>query len=171
MNFNRTTALLQISFLCGLSLILTSAKGADPGSMVRASQLNMPSKEFLFEENKGQLMDYNHNPVTDIRYYGHSAGVNVYFRSNTISFVYTKTESDNSISEATGIPEGNDSPFTKGAGGFDPRTTNNQQPATISTSRMDLVLVGSNPKSEIIASDRQEYFENFFTTGDADHGI
>src|ERR1019366_2588644 len=36
---------------------------------------------------------------------------------------------------------------------------------------MDLVLVGVNPNALIIAKDQQEYYENYYTTGDADYGI
>ncbi len=133
---------------------------------------NFATKQpFLFEENKGQLRNESGNVLSDIKYYGKDGGVYVYCKTGMLSFVFTKTENEPSqISEATGLPSGNYSPFSKGAGGFNPKHQI-PQPSKISTSRMDLVLIGSNPNSKITPTDQQEYYENFYTTGDADRGI
>jgi len=93
-----------------------------------------------------------------------------------LSFVFTKIEKEpDQISEATGtsvgfpIPQRASIPSLSG-GGFGEKKFN-QTPSKISTSRSDLVLINSNPLVQIIASDQQEYYENYYTTGDADHGI
>ncbi len=41
----------------------------------------------------------------------------------------------------------------------------------ITTNRIDLILLNSNPTAEILASDQQEYYENYYTSGNADNGI
>ena len=130
--------------------------------------------DWNFVENKGQLI----NPPTpfskgdsasnnSVRYYGHSGGVNLYCKPQTISFVFTKVEKEaNQISEATSRPSG--FPLPKGVGGFGRK--NNQQDK-ISTNRADLILLNSNSFAQIIASDQQEYYENFYTENTPEEGI
>ncbi len=134
------------------------------------------SQPFLFEENKGQLMDESGNALSDIKYYGKQGGVYVYCKSGMLSFVFTKIEKgQDDVSEATGMET--ESPFGKhvptysgGAGGFK-RSSLSALHTSITASRMDLVLLGSNPTPSITATDQQEYYENFYTGGDANHGI
>ena len=123
--------------------------------------------DWNFVENKGQLVDDNGNSLSDIKYYGRQGGVNLYCKPGMISFVFTRVEKEpEQISEATSQPSG--IPLPKGAGGFG-REKN--QPSRITTSRADLVLLNSNPSAQILASDQQEYYENYYTTGNADSGI
>ena len=125
------------------------------------------SRPFLFMENKGQLADENGQALPDIKYYGHQGGVNVYCKPGMVSFVFIKTETNQNISEATGMetnyPLFQDNPSKRlsvlGAGEFDATPS----PSKISTSRIDLVLIGSNKKPLVIPSDKQEYSENFYT--------
>ena len=94
-----------------------------------------------------------------------------------LSFVFTKTENEpNEISEATGYPvETQCLRLTRASATPQPPLPRDAFNASlqrkISISRTDLVLLNSNPKAQIIATDQQEYYENFYTTGDADHGI
>ena len=109
-------------------------------------------KDWNFVENKGQLT------TTEIKYYGHQGGVYLYCQPGKISFMFTKTEQKQDVSEATGQPVQN-------------FKSHQPQPSSTTTDRADLVLVNANPSTEITASDQQEYYENYYTTGDADHGI
>ena len=127
----------------------------------------LPVKQFInntdwnFIENKGQVAD------SEIKYYGHQGGVYLSCKPGMISFVFTKVEKESEqISEATSQPSG--FPLTKGAAGFGHEKN---QPSKVTTSRPDLILINANPSAKIIASDQQEYYENYYTTGDADHGI
>jgi len=130
------------------------------------------TQPFLFEENKGQLRDENGNALSDIKYYGKQGGVYVYCKPGMLSFVFTKSEKEpNDISEATGMP-------VSDLGVHNPESIHGNQRSplsalrtSITASRMDLVLLNSNPNPLITASDQQEYFENFYTSGDADYGI
>ena len=178
---------LAFIFLFTVNFNSFASNPSRPGGSVQATEFMHKNKALFFEENKGQLMDpkvasEKRNVITDVKYYGHSNGVYLYCKPGMLSFVFTKAETDNSISEATGTTEDGlrDSPFPKarpnglsgrGAGGFDPAKRQTPQPSKISTSRTDLLLVGSNPNAQIIATDQQEYYENFYTGGDADHGI
>jgi len=146
-------------------------------------------KDWNFVENKGQITPPNplkgersKNGDLGIKYYGHQGGVYLYCRPGMISFVFTKVADDENVSEATGMPapyplKGGHSPNTIGRAkssalvpaysGGDLGVGGNK----ITTSRADLVLTGSNPNAQIIASDQQEYYENFYTTGNVDSGI
>jgi len=106
------------------------------------------NKNFFFEGNKGQLTD------PSIKFYGHSKGVYTYCKPGMISFVFTRNEKDEKISEATGLLE-----------------RERERGGTASTSRMDLVFMGSDPDAKIIAADQQDYYENFYTNGDVKRGI
>jgi len=132
-----------------------------------ADQNLINHKDWSFVKNKGQLSDENHKVITDIKYYGHQGGVYLYCKPGIISFVFTKIENDaaNGTSEASGnLVE------TQNIASLRSRQQLHH-PFKITTSRMNLVLIGSNPSAEIIAFDKQEFYENYYTTGDADFGI
>ena len=147
-------------------------------------------KDWNFVENKGQIKSPESDPtysgggLAGVKYYGRQGGVNIYCKPGMISFVFTKQEGkdDDAISEATGMP----APYPlKGGRSLSAigRTKSTALVPTYSggdlgaglgkiiTNRADLVLLNSNPSAEIIASDQQEYYENFYTTGNADSGI
>ena len=136
--------------------------------MPEGKQVNTKTvKQFInhadwnFVENNGQLTS------SQIKYYGHQGGVYLYYKPGVISFVFTKVEKESEqISEATSRPSGFS--LEKGAGGFDPTKC---QTSKSTTSCADLILLNSNPSAQILASDQQEYYENYYTTGNADSGI
>jgi len=127
--------------------------------------------DWNFVENKGQLDD------NQIRYYGHQGNIYLYCKPEKISFVLYKEEKESDqISEATGqqvsnIGVQNSEPLCW----KQPFESQHSQLSTlrspISATRTDLVLLNSNPNAHIIATDQQEYYENYYTTGDANHGI
>jgi len=126
-------------------------------------------KDWNFVENKGQL------PSSDIKFYGHQGGVYLYCKPGMMSFVFTKIENSESVSEAT-----SHSVSDVGVQNLEPlhrklpasaRSSLSALNPSISASRTDLILINANASAQIIASDKQEYYENYYTTGDADHGI
>ncbi len=146
--------ILALFFLRGLETV-SSAQS------LKYSNSLFQNKDWNFVENKGQIAP------SDIKYYGHQGGVYLYCKPGMISFVFTKVEkTDNTVSEATGsvsgipLPKGAPVPTSSG-GGFG---RNKSIPSKITTSRADLVLINANPNSKILASDQQEYYENYYTT-------
>ncbi len=124
----------------------------------------LQSKDWNFIENKGQLKDLNNNVIRDVKYYGHQGSVSVYCRQNSIGFQFAKIENeDNDVSEATGTKDFY--PYPKNL----QKLLKNKTKVTIN--RADLVFLNANPDAQIIASDRREYYENYYTTGDANHGV
>jgi len=131
---------------------------------VRTTKQTMHPKDWSFTENKGQLS-------SDIQYYGQQGGVFLYCRPSTISFVFTKTENDpKQISEATGGALGDGQNFD--ANHFRPR---NSQFATrssaLSTNRADLILLNANLSAPIVASEQQEYEQNYYLAHTGESGI
>jgi len=143
-----------VLFLSGTEI---QAQGRNPSLSYSKSMLNSP--DWSFRENKGQLMDENHKQLSDIIYYGQQGGVNVYCKPGTLSFVFTKTESI--------LPR---SRSFKGKIGFPSKTPNKRQ-LTTPINRADMVLLNANINAEITATEQLEYYENYYTTGDANHGI
>jgi hypothetical protein len=135
--------------------------------------LNVPQlinhSDWNFAENKGQLKDISGQPLPEIKYYGRHGGVSLYCKAGMISFVFSKVENDpGNISEANG----------KAAEDIS-RTTNQNPldihkkllPSKITSFRADLILSNANAASQIVATGQQDYSENYYTTGDANHGI
>jgi len=122
---------------------------------------------FCFKENKGQLKE-----SPDVKYYGEQGGVYVYCRPDKISFVFAKVEKqDKPISEATSQPIGLQAPGHLKPNSFNSHANDGDHPTKISTSRADLILIGANPAAEILPKDQQEYYENYYISGDVNHGI
>jgi PKD repeat protein len=131
-------------------------------------------KYWSFVENKGQLGDDQGNLLPGIKYYGHQGGVYLYCKPGTISFVFTRDKNENKeqISEATGIPvRFGISRSTHNTARTYPFGTGGEQRSTVSASRADLLLLNSNPSTQIIATDRQEYYENFYLANTPAEGI
>jgi len=118
-------------------------------------------------ENKGQLKDDKGNTLNDITYYGHQGGINIYCKNDRIAFVFTKIDQDNNsnISKSTGML----SPAGGGRGWKDSKVL--PKITAITAARMEMQFINCNPNSIITASKQNNYYENYYTTGDADHGI
>jgi len=168
---------------------INRASGANPVSVK-----NFTNKtDWNFVENKGQLADLQGNLLSDIKYYGHNGGANVYCKPGKISFVFTRSgDQNNAVSEATGVEIG--SPFGEGSmpsrkerRTFSERETEREREGETgtereteteteteknrTTSRIDLILLNSNPSALIIASEKQEYYENFYLAHTPEEGI
>src|SRR6185503_20391168 len=102
------------------------------------------NKSWAFIENKGQLSDENNRSIEKIKYYGHQGNVNIYCEPGMLGFVFTKTKNNlKQVSEATGSI-----------------SAEQLQNAIIEVNRAEMILIGSNKDAQIIAEDRQSYYEN-----------
>jgi hypothetical protein len=141
--------ILLLAILCVLS------KDIYAGNPVKVQQF-INHKDWSFVENKGQIATPNSEKGEngfdlhpEIKFYGHQGGVYLYCKPGMISFVFTKAESSEKISEATGMA-------SRGLECKSPK------PSTITSDNANLVFIGSNPNAQIIASEVQEYYENFY---------
>jgi len=114
-------------------------------------------KSWNFIENEGQLNS------KEIKYYGHEGNVYIYCRTGKISFVFTKVykDSNSKVSEATG----------KNAEGQNLDFARIDNPGKVTISLADMVFLNSNRDAQIIASDKQSYYENFYHSNTPEEGI
>ena len=142
------------------------------------------TREWNFAENKGQLS--NENPAQSnsllsqgthrqrgtainqgIKYYGHQGGVYLYCQAGKISFVFTKVDKElNQISEASG-----QNVSDVGVQNSEPLHRKHANQTTVITNCADLNLLNSNPNAQIIAADKQDYYENFYLPNTPQEGI
>jgi hypothetical protein len=134
------------------------------GNSPQAQKL-MTRNSWNFIENRGQITE----PVSgssneyvlhpEIKFYGHQGGINFYCKPGMISFVFVKMErvAKADIPENACFPSRNSHPW-----GDD---------QDIRYCRADLVFLNANPNAAIIASDRQEYYENFYLAHTSLEGI
>ncbi len=104
------------------------------------------SKPVCFVENKGQVVDVNGHLSNDILYKLSGKGVNMYLGTNKLHYQFKKIEH-----AATGDPK-------------------------VSTYDMEVRLVGANTHAQVVATDEQQYVENYYqaqysTTGFTAHSF
>ncbi len=120
-------------------------------------------KDWSFVENKGQLTDRNGTSEPDIKFYGHQGGISLYCKPGAISFVFSKSiNSENTASQAT-----EETSFYR----FGSDNIGVVKPSTVAIQQADLVLLNSNPNSQIIAAEQQGHYENFFLSRTPETGI
>ncbi len=90
------------------------------------------SKPLSFIENKGQIMDVNRQVRTDIQYKLTATGMNLFVGKGQLNYEFKKIEGN--------------------------KTTN----TSVSTYMMNVCLLGANKNAEVINSEAQEYYENYF---------
>src|SRR5579872_3090885 len=129
-----------------------------PGCSVLKNLLN--GKDWVFRENKGQLKDEEGKLLDDIKYYGNQGGVYIYCRSTKLSFVFSSIQNGNSK------PTTNLTKF-----GIKHNLSSELKDSKIIVNRVDLTFLNSNPIASIVASGKTDYYENYYTTGDANYGI
>jgi len=131
------------------------ANAGSPSLAKPQSVINGP--DWSFRENKGQLLDENRQAISDIKYYGRQGGVNIYCKPGEISFVFNRIEGKKNVSEASGK-------LTES----ELMAKNENREVTLN--RAELQLLNANLSAEITATDQQEYYENYYNTGDASKG-
>jgi len=130
------------------------SKAGNNISTVTASKL-LNQKKWSFEQNLGQFKDANGATNWDIKYYGKSAGVQVFCMSNKLSFVFSQSERE------TKKPQNKFLESFK----FQFGTT------TSKTSRVDMEFSGANYNPHISAQDRQDFSRNYFTGNNNVEGV
>ncbi len=121
-----------------MSNILANAQLHTPQSMLQ--------KPLVFIENKGQIKDQFGMPRTDIQYcLAASNGLNLFIGSGNIKYQFKKSNSiinhkHKNVIEKCII----------------------DTPVKCDMYRVDINLVGANPKAKIITEEKQAYYENYY---------
>lgn len=97
---------------------------------------------YLFE-NKGQIVDQHQQPRNDIRFRFSSGGVNVFAGNGSLHYQFNERMH-------TGKTETGKLPT--------------EEPALFKTYRMDVTLVGSNPRATVVTGEQQPYVEHYYLT-------
>jgi gliding motility-associated-like protein len=175
MNYTRLLILCYASY--AVNIVFASAPchaRSQQDNLGNALQFGR-SKTWNFIENKGQLGVVNGSTPNGIKYYGRQGAATLFCMPGRISFVFTKAgRINNQVSEASGaplrlsLPKSFPANYPRGAyiagGGFGPEHIN-------TTCRADLVILQANLNAHIIASEKQEYYENYYAGNIAEGGI
>jgi len=89
-------------------------------------------KPLCFVENKGQVLDENSHPRKDVQFKLATPGMSLFVGNGQLHYQFNKSD------KAT------------------------QRSVGASTYRMDVSLAGANPNATVVASDEQEYTENYY---------
>jgi hypothetical protein len=123
----------------------------------RPETKNFKSDEWGFVENKGQIRNKNGAPFKELKYYSHASGASIFCLPGKISFAFSKKEDPEPIAAIQYKP-------------VKYNLTKWYKPSTL-VSKIEMILVGSNPNAQIIADDIQQYYENFYLPGCGKNGI
>ena len=115
-------------------------------NFIRASQTDetVAKRNLIFVENIGQLLSTDLKPVPFVKYYSKTKNLNLYFANNEIYYVFEK-------------PIYKKGDFQNPDDEFSPSNIEK-----IETNTIKLKLIGANPNAIIEASDKTQYFENFY---------
>ena len=106
------------------------------------------NKSLCFIENKGQITDQFGKSRTDIQFkISASKGLNIFIGNGKLHYQWTKS----SLASLRGTKQSHAN-----------MDTSLLQEDSVSTYRMDVSLLNSNPNAEIITDEKQNYTENYF---------
>ncbi|MBS1586104.1 MAG: SBBP repeat-containing protein [Bacteroidetes bacterium] len=149
MNNKIHSSLLLILLLLAWQDLLATPAGSPRG--LKPSGLS-------FIENKGQVTDQYYSPRNDIQFkLAATNGLNVFIGNGAIHYQFTK--------KVSGEPIISD-PRNPAYKTFAPPATEIKFDAY----RMDVELVGANPRAEVVTDEPQKYFETYYTTGTGKDG-
>jgi hypothetical protein len=102
------------------------------GAHNRVSAAETPKLPLSFTENKGQVVDSKGNLRPDILYTAVNNGVSIYFRNNTVSYVFPQFQRNGDNVQISGLH------------------------------RSDVEFIGANPNVTLLANDRSAGLSNFY---------
>lgn len=142
---------LILFFLLGFVGWLPGQSSAAGAALLKAN-----SSALIFMENKGQVVDEHGKPRADVLFMAREAGIKVAVLPNGISFQYERIRENSA-------PVNRDKPVSKYEGGL--------QDKAIDTWRIDLQLLGANPKPQLVTEKLHSYTENYYNITHAPAGI
>ena len=134
---------------------LKNSQLKDPAVLMKSDQARA-ANNLVFIENKGQIMDQDHNARPDIQFrLAASGGLNVFIGSGAIHYQFSKADNPAPPDEHPNMPHPGDK---------------EPERSTYTMYRMDVELVGADKSATIITEQKQGYFENYYTPGTGDNG-
>ena len=136
------------------------AAQSDENQTAQSTELQDLARKYIeqqnlaFMENKGQIRDTEGNPRPDLHYLMLGGDVRLYFSTNSVSYVFTRV---------TKVPVEAKKEQEHFLGR---RLKESATESRVSTYRMDMQLLGSNPNPSIRSEQPLPGFEHFYTTTD-----
>ncbi|MDP3929514.1 MAG: SBBP repeat-containing protein [Bacteroidota bacterium] len=118
------------------------------------------SKAMGFTQNKGQIIDQNNNPNPEVLYLLNGNGLNVQIRKTGFSYDIFSTQ--RKTKAVLGLVE----PIQKL-----PSKYIEPDEVTYNFHRIDIILLGSNPKAKVIAEGKSDDYTNYYNLEHAPDGI
>jgi hypothetical protein len=142
-----------ITFFGALIFVVSHAVSqTSDNSLISDVQITKLTGPLGFIENKGQFLDENKKPRTDLLYLFIRNGMKVQLMKNRISFELTAVEANYDFDEATGFPHYYE---------LDPEDRPSP-PVKYYTNRIDVEFVGANPNPEIISEEMMPDYLNYY---------
>ncbi|WP_317899882.1 DUF7948 domain-containing protein [Aurantibacillus circumpalustris] len=111
-------------------------------------EINNPSKQLSFQENKGQVSDQNSRPRPDILFSGRTAGMNFYLAKNGISYQLQRVDSWKKCK----------SPLQR----FNPSSSELKVPAQTTVYRLDIAWVNCSNPVQIEKKEALSGYNNYY---------
>jgi hypothetical protein len=143
--------------LVSMLFVAFFATAKDYNTIPNAQQFANKRAPLSFMENKGQITDQHYQPRTDIQFQLKAAnGLTIFVGNGTLHYQFAKADK---------LPEPK-----KPEDRFDPKKMMEHDSTTYTLYRMDVELIGANKRAKIITEDKQDYYENYYTTGTGENG-
>lgn len=138
-----------------ISSLLATLIFATP-SLCSARQSSVrDSRSLYFLENKGQIADQYGRARNDIGFAVPAGNMNVFIGNGQLHYQFSRLEK---VNTSNGMPAGSLSANDPGKG-------------EISTYRLDVSLLGCDPMAKVIATEKQDYQEHYYTANSRPAGI
>lgn len=128
-----------------LYILISCLPFAAPCSFAKELAVSFPVSNNFFLENKGQIKDQNKAYRNDIQYVVQNEGAMVFISKGGLHYQFAKLISS--------------SPRNLKIGKADPFSKDNIQSAQVKTYRIDVSLVGANTNCDVVASEKNSYYE------------
>ncbi len=132
-----------------------------PGISAAKSHIPSVSGKLYFIENKGQITDQHLAPRNDIQYAIQAPGINIFIGNGQLHYQFSRLNVKH-----TDLPAWLMAKYKAG----EPVNTEEQM-ATVESYRLDVELVDANKNAVAIATEKQDYYENYYLAGCPQQGL
>ena len=147
--------------LSAFAIALAFASFARDNNTTTSQSFANKKAPLSFMENKGQIVDQNYQPRPDIQFQLKATnGLTIFVGDGAIHYQFAKAADSYRHLPEPRKPEDR----------FDPKQMMEHDSTTYTLYRMDVELIGANKHATIITEDKQDYYENYYTTGTGENG-
>ncbi len=138
--------------LCSILLLLTANYLQAQTTHLAQAQSFAQSQKAAFEQNKGQVWDWNEQPATNVKYHFQQGTMNIFMLPTGMAYQFSQLH----------YPEG----YQHDHKHLDPEERTAQEALhkqiRLETYRMDMELVNANPNATIVAEGKSKDYINYY---------